>query len=75
MLTLSLLVDCVSAGFEPARKNPNRFLICRLNHSATTTSCRFRFFWTLCEKELFLFVKTYTTVYWKTRVGAVKLKK
>jgi hypothetical protein len=29
----------------------------------------------LCEKELFLFVKTYTTVYWKTRVGAVKLMK
>ena len=23
--------------FEPARENPNRFLVCRLNHSATTT--------------------------------------
>ena len=25
-----------SAGFEPARAEPNRFLVCRLNHSATT---------------------------------------
>ena len=27
----------LSAGFEPARENPNRFRVCRLNHSATTT--------------------------------------
>ena len=27
-----------SAGFEPARAEPNRFLVYRLNHSATTTS-------------------------------------
>ena len=25
-----------SAGFEPARAEPNRFLVYRLNHSATT---------------------------------------
>ncbi len=25
-----------SAGFEPARAEPNRFLVCRLNHSAMT---------------------------------------
>ena len=27
----------LSAGFEPARAEPNRFLVYRLNHSATTT--------------------------------------
>ena len=27
----------LSAGFEPARENPNGFLVHRLNHSATTT--------------------------------------
>ena len=27
----------LSAGFEPTRENPNRFRVCRLNHSATTT--------------------------------------
>uniref|UniRef100_H2XWH7 Uncharacterized protein n=1 Tax=Ciona intestinalis TaxID=7719 RepID=H2XWH7_CIOIN len=25
-------------GFEPVRAEPNRFQICRLNHSATTTT-------------------------------------
>ena len=25
-----------STGFEPVRAEPNRFLVCRLNHSATT---------------------------------------
>ena len=29
-----------SAGFEPARAEPNRFLVCRLNHSAKT-ACDF----------------------------------
>ena len=28
----------LSAGFEPAREDPNGFLVHRLNHSATTTS-------------------------------------
>jgi hypothetical protein len=28
------------AGFEPARENPNRFLICRLNHSAIAADGR-----------------------------------
>jgi hypothetical protein len=28
----------------------------------------------LSQKEQFLFVKTYTTRYWKSLVGAVKLK-
>ena len=27
----------LSAGFEPAREDPNGFLVHRLNHSATTT--------------------------------------
>lgn len=27
-----------SVGFEPTRENPNRFLVCRLNHSAMTAS-------------------------------------
>ena len=30
--------DSLSAGFEPAREDPNEFLVHRLNHSATTTS-------------------------------------
>ena len=30
--------NSLSAGFEPARVEPNRFLIYRLNHSATTTA-------------------------------------
>ena len=29
-----------SAGFEPAWAEPNRFLVCRLNHSATTAMCQ-----------------------------------
>ena len=28
-----------SAGFEPARAKPSRFLIYRLNHSATVSKC------------------------------------
>ena len=48
-MLFSLLNDCqrhihsvnsqkpLSAGFEPARAEPNRFLVYRLNHSATTT--------------------------------------
>ena len=28
----------LSAGFEPAREDPNGFLVHRLNHSATTTA-------------------------------------
>ena len=30
-----------SAGFEPARAEPNRFLVYRLNHSAMTATCQF----------------------------------
>ena len=26
--------NSLRTGFEPVRENPNRFLICRLNHSA-----------------------------------------
>ena len=33
----TILYTTLSAGFEPARALPNRFLICRLNRSATTT--------------------------------------
>ena len=29
--------NALSAGFEPAREDPNGFLVHRLNHSATTT--------------------------------------
>ena len=29
--------NTLSAGFEPARENPNGFRVHRLNHSATTT--------------------------------------
>ena len=29
--------SALSAGFEPAREDPNGFLVHRLNHSATTT--------------------------------------
>ena len=29
--------QALSAGFEPAREDPNGFLVHRLNHSATTT--------------------------------------
>ena len=29
--------NSLSAGFEPAREDPNGFLVHRLNHSATTT--------------------------------------
>ena len=33
----------LSAGFEPAREDPNGFLVHRLNHSATTTLATFTF--------------------------------
>ena len=33
-----------SAGFEPARAEPNRFLVCRLNHSAMTA-----YIWVMCQ--------------------------
>ncbi len=26
--------NSLRTGFEPVRENPNRFLVCRLNHSA-----------------------------------------
>jgi hypothetical protein len=29
-----------STGFEPVREDPNRFLVCRLNHSAKTAPMR-----------------------------------
>ena len=32
-----------SAGFEPARAEPNGFLVHRLNHSATTAMVKFVF--------------------------------
>ena len=31
------IISPLSAGFEPAREDPNGFLVHRLNHSATTT--------------------------------------
>ena len=34
--------DAQSAGFEPARAEPNGFLVHRLNHSATTATCKLR---------------------------------
>ena len=36
----------LSAGFEPARGDPNGFLVHRLNHSATTTDAQ-----TMCKKK------------------------
>ena len=35
---LSVNQSTLSAGFEPARGDPNGFLVHRLNHSATTTT-------------------------------------
>ena len=35
--------DAQSAGFEPARAEPNGFLVHRLNHSATTAMKKYRF--------------------------------
>ena len=36
-MNLSNIKYPLSAGFEPAREDPNGFLVHRLNHSATTT--------------------------------------
>ena len=50
----------LSAGFEPAREDPNGFLVHRLNHSATTTVlersqelmlCMHRFFFLLILRQ------------------------
>ena len=36
-MKISNQIEPLSAGFEPARGDPNGFLVHRLNHSATTT--------------------------------------
>lgn len=41
-----------SAGFEPARAEPNRFLVYRLNHSATTAYTRNSIFISYREGKL-----------------------
>ena len=55
-----------SAGFEPARAEPNRFLVYRLNHSATSAAVHW------CPKgapevklEMIPFLHTKETVAWK----------
>ncbi len=65
--------DSLRTGFEPVRENPNRFQVCRLNHSAIAAHI-YPFFKPIFIHENFLFlVKTRSSYFDKSFVFTFNL--